>query len=243
MTRVSSVEELQSHASWRQKAAERSASGQLEAMVSSELFDHTWKASAQNIISALRLNGSERVLDAGCGWGRVIHALKSHMPALQIDGFELTDEFVDRARRLLRESELDQGVTITPADLTTAAFSPATYDAFYSTRVLHYIEDKKAVLRRLHGALKPGGRGMIVLPNRRCPYRWLTYRHAPLFPIESVGEIMAEVGFRKLSYGGFGFFPAEPRLPHESFACKLDRALSNSPLGHFAGLAYVVGTK
>ena len=217
MRRVSSVEELKTQASWPQKATERSASGQLEAMVSSELFDHTWKASAQNIISALRLNGSERLLDAGCGWGRVIHALKSHKPALQIDGFELTEEFVDRARRLLRETGLYQGVRIARADLTTAAFSPATYDAFYSTRVLHYIEDKKAVLRALHAALKPGGRGMIVLPNRRCPYRRLTYRHAPLFPIESIGEIMADVGFQDLSYGGFGFFPAKRRLPHESF--------------------------
>ena len=135
------------------------------------------------------------------------------------------------------------GVTIARADLTTAAFSPATYDAFYSTRVLHYIEDKKAVLRGLHAALKPGGRGMIVLPNRRCPYRRLTYRHAPLFPIESIGEIMADVGFQDLSYGGFGFFSAKRRLPHDSFACRLDRALSNSLLGHFAGLAYVVGTK
>ena len=42
--------------------------------------------------------------------GRVIHALKSHKPALQIDGFELTEEFVDRARRLLRETGLYQGV-------------------------------------------------------------------------------------------------------------------------------------
>jgi SAM-dependent methyltransferase len=212
-------------------------------MVSEELYDHTWVASAQHIREALRLAPGQRVLDAGCGWGRVIHALKHHEPTLRIDAIELTAEFVERARRMLAAERLDRDVTITQADLLTVELEEGAYDAFYSTRVLHYIDDKRTVLAKLFRSLVPGGRGIVVLPNRLCPYRWLTYRHAPLYPIGAVGRLMREIGFEDLRYGGFGFLPARPRLSYRSPLCRLDYAISRTPLGHFGGLAYVAGCR
>jgi SAM-dependent methyltransferase len=226
---------------WRYKAAERAASGALESMVSKELFDHTWMASARHLRTALGLQPDHRLLDAGCGWGRMIHALKYHQPSLRIDGVELTREFVERARKLLADARLDDRVTIREADLTTVELEANVYDAFYSTRVLHYIDDKRTVLAKLYRGLKPGGRGMIVLPNRLCPYRWFTYRHAPLYPIGAIGAIMTDVGFKNLRYGGFGFLPSSPRLSHRSLACKVDYAVSRTPIGRLGGLAFVVG--
>jgi len=228
---------------WRKKATDRAASGFLEYMVSHELFDHTWAGAATYIRHGLKLQPNSLILDAGCGWGRVVHALKYHDPSLRIDGIELTLEFVERARRLLSETKLDNDVTISQGNLVEADFGDNKYDRFYSTRVLHYIEEKQTVINKLYRALKPGGRGMIVLPNLYCPYRWFTYKHAPLYPIKSVGEIMRAAGFQKVEYGGHGFLPARPRFRHTSVVCRLDSMLSRTPLNRFAGLAYVVGVK
>jgi ubiquinone/menaquinone biosynthesis C-methylase UbiE len=233
----------ESPAIWRQWADERARSGHLERMIAEELFDHTWEISSSQIIDVLDLKPQEVVVDAGSGWGRLIHGIKSKMPSLQIRGYELTPEFVERSRRLLQHTHLDDGVAIERADLTQVKLPENSADAFYSSRVLHYIKDKHAAIRNLHGALKPGGRGVIVIPNSACPYRWFTYRHANLYPISQIGKIMREVGFRDLQYGGFGFFPSRPRLAHTSIACRIDRGLSRTPLNRFAGLAYVRGTK
>jgi SAM-dependent methyltransferase len=243
MTDIDAPRDRKTGESWRRKAADRAGSGMLESMVSNELFDHTWVATAWHLHRALDLRPNQRLLDAGCGWGRVIHALEYHEPTLRIDGLELTAEFVERARRLLHEASLDDHVTITQADLTTAEIPAGVYDAFYSTRVLHYVDDKRGVLERLHRGLRPGGRGIVILPNRYCPYRWLTYHHAPLYPIGAVGKLMRDVGFTDLRYGGFGFLPPRPRLSHRSILCRVDYALSRTPLGHLGALAWVMGRK
>jgi SAM-dependent methyltransferase len=228
---------------WHKWADERARSGRLEQMISEELFDHTWKTSSVQIIEILNLKPGETVADAGSGWGRLIHALKFAMPSLRIHGYELTEEFADRSRELLKFTALDDGVAIECADLTHGSLPRNYFDAFYSSRVLHYIDDKRAALKALYESLKPGGRGVIIVPNRHCPYRWFTYRHAPLYPASEIGRIMRELGFRNIKYGGFGFFPSRPRLAHTSIACRIDHSLSRTPLNRFAGLAYVYGTR
>ena len=233
----------ESPAIWRYWARERARSGHLERMIDDELYDHTWETSSSQIIRILDLKPGERVVDAGSGWGRIIHALKTKIPTLEIRGYELTQEFVERSRRLLEQTHLNDGVIIERADLTQNALPTDFADAFYSTRVLHYIKDKHAALHNLFTCLKPGGRGVIVIPNRDCPYRRITYRNAPLYPITQIGDLMEEIGFHDLQFGGFGFFPSYPRLSHRSIACRIDRWLSDTSLKRVAGLAYVRGTK
>jgi SAM-dependent methyltransferase len=233
----------ESPAIWHHWANERAQSGCLDEMIGEELFDHTWETSSTQIIDVLNLKPGQTVVDGGSGWGRLVHALKFKIPSLQIRGYELTPAFVERSRRLLKSAGVDAGVEIECADLTQAELPKSTADAFYSSRVLHYIADKHAAIRNLHGCLKPGGRGMIVIPNRYCPYRWFPYTHATLYPITGIKKIMQEVGFKDLQYGGFGFFPSRPRLPHTSIACRADHALSRTPLKMMGGLVYVRGIK
>jgi protein-L-isoaspartate O-methyltransferase len=228
---------------WHNWALERSANGALEGMVSSELYDHTWAASGMQIIKGLQLRGDERILEAGSGWGRLIHAVKTLAPKVRIDGIELTKELSDRSRSLLAQHGMDSDVKIHCADLLKCPIEESAYDAAYSSRVLHYIDDKQLVINKLFKGLKGSGRLMIILPNRSCPYRWLSYRHAPLYPIRGLGKMMKNAGFSDIRFGGFGFFPPSLRASHKSAVPKIDQILSNSPLSRFAGLAFVTGVK
>jgi SAM-dependent methyltransferase len=162
---------------------------------------------------------------------------------LHIDGYELTEEFAKKARDILKMHGLDENVSIRQADLLTIQLPRDAYDGFYSSRVIHYIEEKELVTRKLFECLKPGGRGVFIIPNSKCPYRWLSYRHAPLYPIHKLADLMQKVGFRDISQGGYGFLPAKLRISHDSYFCTLDKILSRTPMGRFAGLAYVVGSR
>ena len=230
-------------AGWMTKAKIRSETGILDDMVSKELFDHTWISSIRQIEGHLDIRDGQRILDAGCGWGRLVFGLKHFHPSLAIDGYELTNQFVAKAREILKKADLDDGVTITQGNLLEIDLPEGTYDAFYSSRVLHYIDDKKRVVEKLYASLKEGGRGMIILPNSRCFYRWFTYKHAPLYPIRSVGEILKSVGFKDVYCGGYGFVPATMRFSHDSMVASFNDRLSATPLGRFGGLAFAVGRK
>src|SRR5690348_5986645 len=102
---------------WIAWATQKNASGNLDEMAAEELFDHTWEASGHHILRLLKPTAAMRLLDAGCGWGRVIHSLKYHRPELAIDGIELTEEFVLRARDILTKSGMMQNVNIQQGDL------------------------------------------------------------------------------------------------------------------------------
>lgn len=228
---------------WLRKAKNLAEEGIINDIVSKELFDHTWAASLYQLQKHLEIREGHKLLDAGCGWGRLIFGIKYFNPNVSLDGYELTAEFVHKARDILRCSDLDEGVRIIQADLLEAEIAKEYYDGFFSVRVLHYIGKKQVLIKKLHSCLKDGGRGIIIIPNRNCPYRWLTYKHAPLFPISSIGQIMKRVGFRNIYYGGYGMIPPLRRFSHDSIATKIEQYLSSTILGRCGGLAYVVGQK
>jgi len=228
---------------WHAKAKMCAEQGILDDMVSNELFDHTWMASIHQLEKHLKITDGHKLLDAGCGWGRLLFGLKYFHPGVMIDGYELTAQFVDRARKLVRQNNLQGGVRIIQGDLLQTDIPTEYYDSFYSCRVFHYIEKKELLIAKLYSSLKFGGRGIVILPNRNCPYQWLKYKHAPLYPIRSIGEMMKAVGFKKTYYGGYRFLPASIRFPHNSFVSAIEKCLGSTPLGKFGGLAYVVGEK
>jgi cyclopropane fatty-acyl-phospholipid synthase-like methyltransferase len=227
---------------WFTAARARAQDGALDDMVSNELFDHTWIASVHQLRKHLRFADGDTVLDAGCGWGRLLLGVKYFHPNVAIDDYELTPQFADKARELVEHYGLADGVQVVQADLLEAELPHEHYDALYSSRVVHYIEQKHLLIGKFHAALKTGGRAMMVIPNRSCPYQRLAYRHAPLFPIRAVGRIMERQGFKRIRYGGYRVLPPGRHFRHDSPA-RIEIALASTPLGRFGGLAYVVGEK
>jgi ubiquinone/menaquinone biosynthesis C-methylase UbiE len=228
---------------WSTAAKTKAEQGILDQMVSDELFDHTWVASIHQLEKHLRFADGDTVLDAGCGWGRLLLGVKYFHPGTSVDGYELTPEFVGKARELVERHGLANGVQIVQADLLNTELPRDHYHSLYSSRVVHYIQEKELLIRKFYGALKEGGRAMIIIPNRSCPYQRLAYRHAPLYPIRGLGRMMASVGFRDIHYGGYRVLPSSRRFPHDSIGARIEIALSSTPIGRFGGLAYVVGEK
>jgi trans-aconitate 2-methyltransferase len=105
------------------------------------------------VIGRLGLEGSETVLDAGCGTGRVTELLLESLPegrVIAVDGsaamVEEARERLDPARSELIHSDLLE------IDLVERA------DAAFSNAVFHWILDHERLFARLHAALRPGGR-------------------------------------------------------------------------------------
>jgi trans-aconitate 2-methyltransferase len=104
---------------------------------------------ADQVLSRLDLSGSETVLDAGCGSGRVTAMLLercAHVVAL-----DAAPSMVEHARATLgdRATVLQQNLL----DLEL----PEPVDAAFSNAVFHWVPDHPRLFARLHAALKPGG--------------------------------------------------------------------------------------
>ena len=106
-------------------------------------------AMARDVIDRLDLQGDERVLDAGCGTGRVTALLAERVP----DGHVIA---VDGSAAMVEETRA-RGIDAFVCDLVELELDEPV-DAILSTATFHWIEDHERLFARLYAALKPGGR-------------------------------------------------------------------------------------
>ena len=110
------------------------------------------EALGRDVLERLQLSGDELVLDAGCGSGRITEVLVERLPRGRVIAVDESPSMIDAARRRLGgRAELDV------CDLLELQLGQPV-DAILSTATFHWIDDHPRLFRRLHDALRPGGR-------------------------------------------------------------------------------------
>jgi len=105
---------------------------------------------AREILARADIQPGERVLDAGCGSGRVTKLLLERTgDVVAVDG---DADMVEKARAALPES-----VPVLHQDLLELSLEEPV-DVVFSCAVFHWITDHETLFARLHAALRPGGR-------------------------------------------------------------------------------------
>ena len=108
------------------------------------------------VLDRLPLGGSERVLDAGCGSGRVTEQLLERLPTGHVVALDGSAAMIEAARERLAAVAGDR-VTFVIADLLDP-LPIAPVDAILSTATFHWVTDHDALFRNLAAVLRPGGR-------------------------------------------------------------------------------------
>ena len=108
---------------------------------------------ARGVVARLGLDGSETVLDAGCGSGRVTQLLCESLPDGRVIAVDGSAAMIEQASR-----RLDGGrVRLIHSDLLELELEEEV-DAVFSNAVFHWIADHERLFSRLHRSLRPGGR-------------------------------------------------------------------------------------
>lgn len=109
---------------------------------------------AQELLSGIELAEDERMLDVGCGDGRITAVLAQRAPRGLTVGVDLSADMIDHARRTfvgVKNLRFEQ------ADASRLNFA-AQFTLVFSNAALHWIRDHRPLLAGIARALQPGGR-------------------------------------------------------------------------------------
>jgi SAM-dependent methyltransferase len=131
-----------------------------------EIGQNSWltRAELERFGQQLRLDGSARVLEIGCGsGGPALHLARA--TGCELVGVDMHEDGVANATRLAREAGLDARVSFVCADASRALpFASGAFDALLCVDAVNHLPDRAGVFGEWARVLAPGGRVLFTDP-------------------------------------------------------------------------------
>jgi trans-aconitate 2-methyltransferase len=171
-------------------------------------------AMAEEVLSLLKLEGSERILDIGCGNGKTTAEIAAQVPQGSVTGVDASAEMIAFAKDHWIPAHPNLQFAV--ADARKLRFDHE-FDRIVSFNALHWITDQALPLRAIHSAIKANGIAQLrlvpkgrrksiedVIEETRLSPRWAGYFngfHDPYLHLtpEQYAELAEQQGFRVVS--------------------------------------------
>ena len=115
------------------------------------------QAMAAEVLQALELTLSDRVLDVGCGDGKITSEIARRVPNGCVVGVDASSNMIELASQNIRPN-----LHFEVADARSLPFSDE-FDLVVSFNALHWIHEQYLALASIHKSVKPGGAAHLRL--------------------------------------------------------------------------------
>jgi ubiquinone/menaquinone biosynthesis C-methylase UbiE len=104
------------------------------------------------VLDRLQPRGGERMLDIGCGTGRLTAEILARAPRAEVIAADFSGAMLAQAR-----ASAPPAIRFVQASGTALPFVEA-FDAVFSTATFHWIHDHRSLFSEIHRVLRPNGR-------------------------------------------------------------------------------------
>lgn len=125
-------------------------------------FAHYWLKAMPDVIK--KLESGARVLDVGCGTGRVSLTLAKAFPSTQFTGIDVDPSSIERASEIAREEGLSERVQFQACPVE-ALDAGEGFDLITTCDCVHDFADPVNTLEAIRKLLKPGGTVFVIEPK------------------------------------------------------------------------------
>ncbi|KAK0657089.1 S-adenosyl-L-methionine-dependent methyltransferase [Cercophora newfieldiana] len=110
------------------------------------------------IANTIGLKAGDRVLDIGCGRGRVAAHMATAVPGAKVTGINIDPNQVAQAREFSAERNLPNEFIVKDFNELPLPFADGQFDAFYQIQALSLCKDLPALFKEIYRVVKPGAR-------------------------------------------------------------------------------------
>jgi trans-aconitate 2-methyltransferase len=174
------------------------------------------QAMAEEQLGRLTLEGSERILDVGCGDGKITAEIAALVPGGSVVGVDPSRDMIAFASSRFGPSAAHPNLRFEVADARRLPYGNE-FDLVVSFNALHWVPEQEAALHSIRAVLQPGGRALLrLVPNGQR---------------ESLEDVIEEVRRQPRWTGAFAgfrqpyvhFTPEEYRASCERAGCRVVR--------------------
>lgn len=128
-------------------------------------------------VDALGLAGGARVLDAGCGAGRLSVDLARR--GLRVQAVDTADKLVEAAQETVTAAGLSEAVDVRTADVHALPFAGGTFEVVVALGLLPWVHTPARALAEIARVLAPGGHVVLSCDSAAALQSWLDPRLVP----------------------------------------------------------------
>lgn len=172
------------------------------------------QAMAAEQLAQLTLGGSERILDVGCGDGKITAAIAARVPGGSVMGIDPSQDMIAFASSHFAPPDL-ANLRFQVADVRALPYQDE-FDLVVSFNALHWVPEQGLALAEIRKALSPAGRALLrlvpegrrkcledVIEDVRQGARWVDHFHGFRRPYvhltpEEYQVLAEQCGFRVL---------------------------------------------
>ncbi len=119
---------------------------------------------ARELIGKLSLSGSEKILDVGCGDGKVTAEIASFVPNGNVIGVDNSIPMIELANKRYPPKEYSN-LSFEVMDAKSLSFSEC-FDIVFSNAALHWLKDHGPVVKGAYRGLRPGGKILFQMGGK-----------------------------------------------------------------------------
>ncbi|MDJ0757912.1 MAG: class I SAM-dependent methyltransferase [Woeseiaceae bacterium] len=190
---------------------------------------HTWNNTVRVVLEYSGIKDGQKILDAGCGWGRILLGVVDNISDLDITAFDQSEEATGIGQQLFKDIPNNNSVTWENGDIQELPFEDNSFDVVYSCRVFQHLNDPTKGVDEVCRVLKPGGRFVLLLQNALNPLNRNYYSR--LYKPGEVRGWFANQTPASLSVNSMDFYPSGMPFPtSRDGRMAIERAFDRLPL-------------
>ena len=117
------------------------------------------RAMAEEVLALLDMSGARRVLDVGCGNGKITAEIAARVPHATVLGVDPSHEMIEFASSHY-DAAVYPNLRFAIADARSLPYREE-FDVVVSFNALHWVPQQEEALQSICAAMKPGGRAQL----------------------------------------------------------------------------------